>query len=532
MITSKTIIDARNPQGELFRHLWSVGVGAGRANEGLRAGWLEQLQMVHDNCGFRYVRMHGLFDDDMFVYFEDEKGGPIYNWQYVDEVYDRMLAIGVRPFVELAFFPEKIAADNSRTQMWYRNRITYDPSRLEKWEGLVREFTQHVVDRYGIDEVSTWYFEVWNEPNLNRLERPGFWDGTKEDYFELYRASARAVKSVDLKLRVGGPATSNFIADARQDGPYLDDSKSTFFPQDVINKQQWKGVWIEEFLDFCQKNSLPVDFVSTHAYPTDFALDPVFGAGRNAVRYVHSVHDDLSWLKSVISRSGYPQAEAHITEWNVTAKIWDQTHDILPAAVYVIKVNLDNIGMADSIMHWTFTDIFEERGGGQTPFCGLFGMINFQGIVKPVFHAYRMLNRLGDEKLYYKDPLFVSRDSRTGKVKALAFNYPDEHIDAVPSAAIVDNYMENASSKTVNLTLTGLKPGSRFIFETLDKEHGNVLDEYKSIGAPSQLSREQTSWLKERAWQTDSKELKADNNGELNVALELKPWSCVLIEEK
>src|SRR5574344_899087 len=175
-------------------HYWSVGTCAGRVNEGLRSGWLEQLKTVRDNCGFQYVRMHGLFDDDMFVYFEKSNGKAVYNWQYVDEVYDRMLQLGVRPFVELSFFPKGIAADDSKMQMWYQNRISYDPARLDKWGALVKAFTQHVVDRYGINEVRNWYFEVWNEPNLNMNPKAGFFDGTKSDYFHLYKTSAQAVK--------------------------------------------------------------------------------------------------------------------------------------------------------------------------------------------------------------------------------------------------------------------------------------------------------------------------------------------------
>lgn len=274
-----------------------------------------------------------------------------------------------------------------------------------------------------------------------------------------------------------------------------------------------------------------MDFVSTHAYPTDFALDPVFGVGRNSVRYVNSVHDDLSWLKKVISKSRYPKAEIHITEWNATAKIWDLTHEILPNAAYILKVNLDNIGMANSVMWWTFTDIFEERGGGQTPFSGLFGMVNFQGIVKPSFHAYRMLNQLGDEKLYYSEPLFVSRHSGTGKITALAFNYPDEHINAVPSSMIVDNYMQDASQKILDVTLKGLKQGSVFTVEILDKKHGNVFDDYLSIGAPTCLSIQQTSWLKERAWQTWKNTLTVSDDGTLRINMVIQPWACIMIKE-
>ena len=108
------VVDVK-ARGERFEHFWSVGTCAGRANEGLRTSWVEQLRLAKEQCGFQYLRMHGLFDDDMFVYFEDRNGNPVYNWQYVDEVYDRMLDIGVRPFVELSFFPKGIAANNSKT---------------------------------------------------------------------------------------------------------------------------------------------------------------------------------------------------------------------------------------------------------------------------------------------------------------------------------------------------------------------------------------------------------------------------------
>ena len=531
-------VDTRQ-QGEHFQHHWSVGTCAGRANEGLRTSWVEQLRLVKEHCGFQYLRMHGMFDDDMFVYFEDKKGNPVYNWQYLDEVYDRMLALGVKPFVELSFFPKGIAADNSKVQMWYQNRITFDPQRLGKWKGLVEAFTRHAVERYGLEEVLTWYFEVWNEPNLNMTPKAGFFEGTRSDYFQLYKVSAEAVKSVDKRLKVGGPATSNFIADKRHDGEVLDNTKSVFYDQEHINKQQWKGVWIEDFLKYCAQENLPVDFISCHAYPTDYALDPVSGKGKDAVRYVHSLHDDLSYLRKCIANSKYPHAEIHITEWSTSPSSRDAMHDALPPAAYIMKGNLDNIGMANSVMYWTFTDIFEEKGGGEKPFHGGFGMINFQGLVKPSFHAYRMLNQLGEEKLFYYSPmeaeqkeasLFVSRHKDSGKITAIAFNYPDEYIEAVPSSKNVRNYMQ-ASSQKLQAKLKGLKPGTVFIIETLDKKHGNVYNDYESIGAPCQLSIQQTAWLKDKAWQTLKETHQVSDDGMLTLDRELEPWTCILIHE-
>lgn len=521
------IIDVR-VKTEPFTHYWSVGVGAGRANEGLRAGWLEHLQLVKKNCGFRYVRMHGLFHDDMFVYFRKPDGKVVYNWQYIDELYDRMLAIGVKPFVELGFFPKDMAAENSKTQMWWKGYVSVDRNNFGKWHDLIKAFTEHIVDRYGINEVLTWYFEVWNEPNLTGTG--GFFHGTKSDYFRLYKEAVTAIKSIDERLKVGGPATSNFIADHRHDGEILDHSQSRFYTQEEINKQQWKGVWIEDFLHYCEKENLPVDFISTHPYPTDYALDPETGRGKGAIRYVHSLKDDIQWLRQQLADSKYPEAEIHLTEWSTGPNSRDRMHDILPPAAYIIKTNLDCIGLANSLMYWTFTDVFEEKGGGEEIFHGGFGMINFQGLVKPSFHAYRMLNQLGDEKIYYKDPLFISRSSKTGKLSAIAFNYPKEYEQTVPSMQNFTNYM-NASSKTLDIVLEGLNPNACFEIEVLDKMHGNVYDAYLNMGAPHSPNIREIEFLRQKAWDTVKEIVKVDEDGRLILKRDIDPWSCILIRE-
>ena len=518
-------IDINSAPAQPLPHTWSVGICAGRANEGLRASWAEQLRTVKEHCGFEYLRMHGLFDDDMCIYFERKDGSAVYNWQYVDDVYDRMLEIGIRPFVELSFFPKGIDRDGGKEQMWYRNRVSFDAAKMPKWGALVKAFAEHCIERYGIDEVRRWYFEVWNEPNLDF----GFFDGTKSDYFLLYEVTAKALKSIDPQLRVGGPATSNFIADRRHEGERTDNSKSVFYPQEEVNKQQWKGIWIEEFIDYCHRRQLPIDFISCHAYPTDYALDPVTKHGRDAIRYVHSLRDDLRWARDIIRQSPYPNAELHITEWSTSPNSRDLMHDLLPPAAYIVKANLENAGGAVSIMYWTFTDIFEEKGGGEEIFHGGFGMINFQGIVKPSFHAYRMLNQLGDQQLYNTDPLVVTRDSRSGRITALAYNYPAEFEMRVPSIRDAGNYMQ-ASAKDIDLKLTGLQPNQTFIIETLDKDHGFAYDEWLRLGRPHSPTRQQTQLLRDSAWDTDTDIIRADANGCLTLKRTLQPWSLMLVK--
>lgn len=521
-------ISAQSPS-EPLPHYWSLGVGAGRVNEGLRASWQQQLAIAHSECGFRYVRMHDVFNDDMFVCFPQRDGSIKYNWQYIDDVYDHMMDMGVRPFVELAFFPSCLAAENSKTQFWYRAHVSVDSTRFDAWHDLVHAFAQHLVDRYGVEEVRQWYFEVWNEPNLTGTG--GFLHGTRSQYFRLYKEAALAVKSVDGMLRIGGPATSNFIADHRHDGEILNQQHSRFYPPETINQQEWCGVWIEDFLNYCSQENLPIDFVSTHTYPTDYALDPESGRGRGAVRYVHSLSDDLRWLRRVISKSQFPNAEIHITEWSTSPNSRDRMHDNLPPATYIVKTMLDCRGLAESVMYWTFTDIFEEKGGGPTPFHGGFGLMTFQGWKKPSYHAFRMLHALGDEQLYYADPLIVSRDSHNHQISALAFNYPDEYIQKVPDTGDISHYMD-ASGKTIDFCIDNLPPYASFTIETLDDTHGNALHAFQQIGSPDAPTREQIAWMKKQSEGTFKEEIQADAHGTLHIRRTLQPWALMLLTKQ
>ncbi len=294
--------------GIALPHFWNVCVGAGRANEGLRAGWREHLKLSVGKCGFQYLRFHGLFHDDMFVYREAEDGTPVYNWQYIDDLFDFMLDTGIRPFVELGFCPKDLATETGTT-MWWQGHGS-PPNDYGKWCDLVEAFVRHCIARYGLEEVRQWYFEVWNEPNLGP-----FFRGTRTQYFELYKVTAETIKAIDPELPVGGPATSNFVPDARFDGEEEDTSKQTTFDVDDLDALDWKGVWVEEFLAFCAKEKLPVDFISTHPYPTDFALDG-HGEVRGRSRGVDSTRQDLTWLRRVVDNSSYPDAEIHLTEWS------------------------------------------------------------------------------------------------------------------------------------------------------------------------------------------------------------------------
>ncbi len=509
-----------NAPGTRFEHFWSKCVGAGRANEGLRASWLEHLKLSKELCGFEYCRFHGLFHSDMFVYKEVGGKGK-YNWQYIDDLFDRMLDIGVKPFVELGFLPKDMASDPEALQFWWKGYVSV-PKDYQKWGELVSEFTKHCVSRYGLNEVKTWYFEVWNEPDLK-----GFWHGSKSQYFELYKTSVNAIKEVDKSLKVGGPATSNFVPDERFDGENEDKSKDKTLVVDDINTLEWHAVWVKDFISYCAKENLPVDFISTHPYPTDFAINPETKKGGGRTRKADATKDDLQWLRKTVAASPYPNAQIHCTEWSSSPSARDATHDSLQAATYVIKANLDGIGFVNSLSYWTFTDVFEEGGAGDSVFHGGFGLINYQGIVKPTFHAYRMLNRLGDEILHREEGMIVTRHSKTREISALLYHYPSTYKDVVNGN--VEETLNSGSPKKFNLNLSGLPANAIVTIETLDRNNGFAYPKWKAMGSPEPPTREQTKQLKSAAMAVKQEKTKADRNGSLKWERVLQPWDCILI---
>jgi xylan 1,4-beta-xylosidase len=436
-------------------------VGAGRAAEGLRADWQRDLEIVHRECGFGYIRFHGLLEDELGVYSEDRRGRPVYNFQYIDAVYDAILRIGMKPFVELGFMPQRLASGD-KTIFWWKGNIT-PPKDYDKWEQLVRALVAHWTERYGKDEVRQWYFEVWNEPNLKNL----FWSGDQADYFKLYAASVRAIKSVSPAYRVGGPATAG-------------------------------NAWVPEMIRFAADNHLPLDFITTHDYGVrgigfdedgvqklflDTSPDAIIGSVRN--------------VRAQIKQSALPALPLHYTEWSTSYSPRDPVHDSYVSAAYILSKLKGVAGYADSMSYWTFTDIFEENGPVPSPFHGGFGLLNFQGLPKPAFYAYQFLNRLGDEELMTNDAeAWACRTA--GGAQVLFWNY------TAPKTTESDQvyFKRDLPAKdagTVRIELKGL-PAGRYELKLYRVGYrvNDVYGDYLEMGSPATLTREQVRRLAEK----------------------------------
>jgi xylan 1,4-beta-xylosidase len=414
-----------------FPHFWDQMFGSGRAILTLRESYRNDLRAVKQVSDFKYVRFHAILHDEVGVYNVDEHGNPDYNFAYVDQIYDGLLKNGVRPFVEISFMPKKLAFNpDALHPFWYKQNVS-PPKSPDAWNDLIRHFAQHLVDRYGIDEVSKWYFEVWNEPNID------FWDGIprQQSYFDLYANTARTLKSVSPRLRVGGPATAAVS-------------------------------WIPEFLKYTAENHIPVDFVSTHAYADD-TVQNLFGTNED-IPMDDRVCRAVEKVKDQIKASPTPDVPFFLTEWNTQGLLGARDTIFMGPALANTVRECD--GMVNMMSFWTFSDVFEESGPLSKPFVGMFGLRAKGGINKPDYYAYGLLHQLGTERLHSDSKNVIVTKTSDGGLAIAAWNLvdPDKH----------------GTTTTMTLDFTHLSPNAHVTIQRIDSEHGNVLPKYAAIGQP------------------------------------------------
>jgi xylan 1,4-beta-xylosidase len=427
-------------------HFWEHIFGSGRAILTLRDSYRRDLRTVKQVTGIEYVRFHAIFHDEVGLYNEDAQGKPVFNFSYVDQIYDGLLANGVRPFVELSFMPKKLAAREALQGFWYRP-IVAPPKDYAKWDDLITQLMKHLIARYGLDEVSQWYFEVWNEPNLD------FWAGEPHQatYFELYDHTARDIKAVSPRLRVGGPATA-------------------------------QAAWADAFIRHCVEDKIPVDFISSHVYGNDRAED-VFGThekiprDRMACRAVAKVHEQ-------IKASALPNLPLFWTEFNASYMNEPEVTDSAYMGPWIADTIRQCDGLVNEMSYWTFSDVFEEQGVVKQPFYGGYGLIAAGGIPKPAFNAFLLLHRLGEQRLDVSSDSVLATRRVDGTLVVAAWNMTDP--GAKGTAKEVEFRFEHAHVNRAELT-------------RLDPEHGDVHKVYEAMGAPRYPTREQIEKLRAAA---------------------------------
>lgn len=415
-------------------HFWEHTVGSSHAAMALRADWQGQLARCHRELGFRHVRFHGILSDDMNTVVNQDDT-IIYSFFNADSVCDFLLSQGMRPFIELSFMPRALSSGDE-TVFQYKGNIT-PPREMGAWRELVKNLVQHWLQRYGAHELRQWYFEVWNEPNLK-----AFWTGTQADYFELYKATAATIKGLDNELRVGGPATA-------------------------------KNEWITDFLSFCNREHVPVDFISTHHYPTDAFGKP---GDDTITQLAESTRSVLQQQASAVRREAGDKP-VYYTEWSTSSNPFDSLHDQSYAACVIIRTVLEANGLVDAYAYWTFSDIFEENYFSSIPFHGGFGLLNIHGIPKPAYRAFELLHGVGNALAPVAgshatvDAWVLTGDRR---ISVLISNW------ALPRHSI--------TAEMVRVQLESAPPCMSCRVARIDDHHANAWSAWNAMGSPGSLA--------------------------------------------
>jgi len=464
--TERVEIDA-SAQTTPFPHFWEQMFGSGRAILSLRESYRNDLRAVKAVTDFRYVRFHAILHDEVGAYNEDEHGNPVYNFSYVDQIYDGLLQNGVRPVVEISFMPKKLAANpDALHPFWYKQNVS-PPKDWSMWDQLMIHFARDLVARYGIEEVAQWYFEVWNEPNID------FWAGVprQKTYFEIYDHTAHALKSVSPRLRVGGPATA-------------------------------AAAWVDDFLKHAATDHVPVDFVSTHGYADDTVEDLGIGTDEN-IPLDDRVCLAAAKVRKQIQLSSIPDLPLFWTEWNVQGMLKSRdTIFVGPALANTVR-QCD--GMVDMLSFWTFSDVFEENGPIPKPFDGNFGLRAKGGINKPSYYAYSLLHQLGEERIANAAKNVIVTKTAKGGLAIAAWNLVDPD--------------RQGSAQEIDFVFRGVPPSARVSVQRVDKNHGNVLKQYAAMGSPLDPTPAQVEQLNRETALPNPQYLQLEN-GKLELSLD------------
>ncbi len=481
---------------------WQFCVGSGHAQLALRADYTRQLKFIHDTLGIQRVRFHGIFNEDMRVHTNLSMLFPVpgaerfteENFRAVGAAYDNVLAAGMKPMVELSFMPKDLSRQGTEGVFFYRPCVDL-PADMKEWSAMIRRFVRFLIHRYGAEEVRTWLFEVWNEPDLQVV----FFTGNREDYFRLYEATARVVKEVDPQIQIGGPATSG-------------------------------SKWVAPFVKFCREKNVPLDFITTHQY----AGDPLGGVEdrgegldeerkqeegeswpqrmrkmgeRLAALSDHSMlnglrainpdqtettdmpNDNFRKNAAVVQR----QAEGlpvYYTEWNLNANLGAYTNDTRKEAAYDVKTALDVADSVDGSSLWCFSDILEELHPFVQEFHGCWGMLSQSGIPKPVYYGMKLLADAPETRIDLgpeatDGEIGIAAFEGRGERHVLLFRQKMKQLK-LPGEEAVIHMPCPERPKEVSV-------------RRIDEDHGNPLKIWEAMGCPDYLNQAEIEQIKEKS---------------------------------
>lgn len=499
-------------QGTALRHTWRKICCVGSTRELLYAEVQELIKRMQREMPYEYVKFHGLLSDDMMLYHELPDGSISLSFTVLDKVFDFLQSVHLKPMMQFFIMPQELASDPSNQSFFIRQNTSL-PKDMARWNQLIEGVVRHCIGRYGIDEVRTWLFSLWNEPDTNP-EMFGFGFEHREDFWDFYRQTYETVKAIDDAFIFGSPSL-------------------LFLPEDPLN-------WYRPFFDYCkEKNCIP-DFLNIHYYDDDIEIVEGFSEGRTIVNRLSGDEDSFSkyidMLYAKMGEYGMAGRPIYMTEWNLTVNHRNLINDTCFKSCYLTKNLLENYDRLESFGYWSLTDFLGELQLPQQLFHGGLGMFTVNGIPKAHYNTFLFAAKLGKTRLGSGRGWFLTRCEKSGAIVILLYNYA--HYDQIFSAGEVfdmtptSRYTAFSDLKEleVTLTLTDLPREGYTLRETfVNRENGSVYDAWAAMGAPEQLSGEDEAYLTAKA-QPGRTITHIKTNGTYTYRQQLAPLEVRLVE--
>jgi xylan 1,4-beta-xylosidase len=473
---------------------WRDCVGADHAALMLRKKNQDQIRLVQDEIGFKYIRFHGIFTEHTDAYREID-GRPYYNFDRVNQVYREVLKVGLKPMIEVSFMPKDLASED-RTIFYWKGNVT-PPKDWGKWSDFITAFVQNLEANFGREEVESWRFEVWNEPNLD-----GFWvNADQQAYFRLYDTTVKAIRGVNPALKVGGPATAG-------------------------------AAWVPEFIAHAEANKVPLDFIATHTYGVAGGFFDEKGEGDNKlVPDRDAVINDIRKVRGEIEASSKPGLPLYITEWSTSYNPRDPIHDAYLSAPFILNKLKGTEKDAQSMSYWVYSDLFEEAGPPPTSFHGGFGLVNREGIRKSAFFAYKYLNALGSQELRNSDEeSWLTREGDNFAGVIWNYTIPDQKESNRP---FFTKIRPAAKLAPVELNLSSLKPGNyRLRVYRTGYKANDPYTQHMEWGRPDNLTPKQVAVLQDltRDAPEIDRTVKVGTDGSMRRSIPLRTNDVLLVK--
>lgn len=489
-----------------LKKYWNKLINIGYAKDILNSDIQDQLKLLKSEIGFTYARFWGVFGEDMHV--EDRSGDAIsYNFSNVNKVLDFLVKNKYKPFIELGPKPKILSKSLMESFIMKKN----NEKSLEEWQSVIKAFLLNCIKRYGMEEIESWYFEIWNQftdpgptkdGNENKYKVEEF-----EQYYQVFELLKKTIKKMVPTVKVGGCGL-------------------------VLEVQQW-----EMFLQqWWMKDEHP-DFVSIYLYPHERDRENSNSIKKNTQSSnPNYIRKKTNQVRKYLRTSQFEDIELNITEWNNTISNRDYLNDSCFKSSYIVKNVVENINQVTMIGYWLFSDIFSDFIDSKNLLHGGAGLITKSGIKKPSYYAFSLLNQLGDT-LIDKGEGYIVTKKHGDCYRIICYNYKHFdysyylHSEASMKVHEQYNFFEDNEKVNISIELDGVNEGKYRKKEIiLNRENGSILDEWIKFGAVEDMNQDEVDYLRQICVPYMKVEHIHSDNNVVNVDGILEPHEVRIIE--